>query len=532
MQLNPIHLCWLAAWAFTACSPTDQAPRAPLPSTAIAQLKAAQKATRSDEERLVLYLNSARLASANLSSSESARQVYNSAAADLTVLLRTAQNGALWNQKLTLKAGPSSYQLRFAKGTRNGIWNPAYFTSLTHADRVRLKTIKRSQRQIGSGGALVGIRKNKPFESFSPWVGVTAPVTAVLDFHGADATLSLLDPTQQSSTLIAGKPQNLEANFSAPLAYYPQKPELLEGILGALRVAQHMESTGLYMLQPYDPERTPVIFVHGLISTPRMWRNVINELESDPIIRRRYQFGVFSYPTGNPPLYSALRLRDDLAKFYQQHPKAADCVLVGHSMGGILSRAQVTTLRRSDWNEIGAENAQRLFAKVKSNDLIHRATLFTANPKVARTVFICTPHRGSEMAIGSLGQLAVRLIALPSDLASTLTSTLGESLAIVTGDPNRLPNSIAGLSPKNPTFKVLENRPIETPHHSIIGDRGKGDTPNSTDGVVGYWSSHLKSAQSESIVPGPHGACELPETIEEIKRLLRLHLNSARPPTP
>jgi hypothetical protein len=44
------------------------------------------------------------------------------------------------------------------------------------------------------------------------------------------------------------------------------------------------------------------------------------------------------------------------------------------------------------------------------------------------------------------------------------------------------------------------------PYHSIIGDRGGGDTPNSSDGVVPYWSSHLDGAQSELIVNSDHGA--------------------------
>jgi hypothetical protein len=75
---------------------------------------------------------------------------------------------------------------------------------------------------------------------------------------------------------------------------------------------------------------------------------------------------------------------------------------------------------------------------------------------------------------------------------------------------------------------VLDTRSIEVPHHSIIGDRGKGGTPNSSDGVVEYWSSRLKSAKSEKIVPGPHGACELPETLKELRRLLHLHLKQTR----
>jgi hypothetical protein len=130
------------------------------------------------------------------------------------------------------------------------------------------------------------------------------------------------------------------------------------------------------------------------------------------------------------------------------------------------------------------------------------------------------------MALGKLAAFAQRLIFLPVELTSTITSSLvsGDGLAVLTGGDKSIPNSVKGLSPTNPMLKVLDARPIEAPYHSIIGDRGKGDTPNSSDGVVEYWSSHLKSAKSECIVPGPHGSCELPETITEVDRILRLHL--------
>ena len=72
---------------------------------------------------------------------------------------------------------------------------------------------------------------------------------------------------------------------------------------------------------------------------------------------------------------------------------------------------------------------------------------------------------------------------------------------------------------------ALDTLPIQVPYHSIIGDRGRGDTPNSSDGVVAYWSSHLTGCQSELIVPGAHGAFELPQTVSELKRILHLHLN-------
>ena len=60
------------------------------------------------------------------------------------------------------------------------------------------------------------------------------------------------------------------------------------------------------------------------------------------------------------------------------------------------------------------------------------------------------------------------------------------------------------------------------PTHSIIGDRGKNNTPKSSDGVVPYWSSHIPWG-TEKIVPADHSVQDAPETAEEIKRILKEH---------
>jgi len=91
----------------------------------------------------------------------------------------------------------------------------------------------------------------------------------------------------------------------------------------------------------------------------------------------------------------------------------------------------------------------------------------------------------------------------------------------------RLPNSVSNLKPSAPYLAVLNKESIQAPYHSIIGNRGKsGPLADSSDGVVPYWSSHLDRAQSELIVPGPHGSTALPETIAELDRILRLHLRA------
>lgn len=515
------------AFALSACVNTNQAPNQAENRAAAAYLKEAGAKATPTEQRVALYLKAAQIEHALLGSHRhgaASSHIYNQAAADLTVLLRSAEHGRLWNRPLSVTSGGTTYRLCFAKGTRDGVWDPNGFSAFTPAATVPLKSIRHRNHQDGIGGALVGIHMTNPLQPFSPKVGTTAAVTAVLDFKGSGATLTLIDPGAKPKARVAGTDQMLEADFSAPLAYYPQKSEYWNGIMGALHVSAYMSATGLYELEPYDPDRIPLIFVHGLISTARMWRNAANELEKNPLIRGRYQILVFAYPTGNPPAYSALRFREDLAKYYQLHPEARKCVLVGHSMGGIVSRMQATTVNRNSWNAIGKDKAARFFANVKKDSLVERACLFKASPHVGRIVFICTPHRGSAMALGSLAEFARRLISLPADLTANFTGAMGSSIAVITGDPKRIPNSVTGLAPTNPMFKVLEASPITVPYHTIAGDRGKRDAPNSTDGVVAYWSTYLKGARSECIVAGPHGACELPETLAEVDRILRLHL--------
>src|SRR5690348_6468699 len=175
--------------------------------------------------------------------------------------------------------------------------------------------------------------------------------------------------------------------------------------------------------------------------------------------------------------------------------------------------------------------AKTIFHQERSDSLIVRATTFRANPRIKRVVFICTPHRGSDMASGGLGKIAISLINLPGQLTTIMKDSLssGELLQL-TGSSKRLPNSVWGLKPTNPALPVINEAPISVPYHSIIGDRGRGNSPNSSDGVVAYWSSHLDGAQSERIVPGPHGSCELPQTITELDRILRL--NVGMPGTP
>ena len=509
------------------CATTPQTARGPEYAPTASMMREARSSQVPVEKRAADYLQAAAMTAPLLGSGAQgtpACETYNAACGELTVLLRTSEGGRLWNHPLTLAGNNQTYHLRLEPAS-NAVWAPNYFTTFELEQQVKEKLIKKENIQQGVGGALVGVRILNPPEKFAPPRGIAAPVTATLDFHGKDATLALRRPAKQPTASVEGKVRPLAVNYSAPISYYKPPSNLtLRGLVGGFEATHYPAEIGLYFLQPYDPDRIPLIFVHGLFSTPFTWVETINGLQADPEIRKHYQFWVFAYPTGYPILYSAFRLRQALAKADQVCPNHKPYVVVGHSMGGMLTHDQVITVTQTMWEKAMGETAKNIFEGQPSDSLIVRATTFRANPRIKRVVFICTPHRGSDMASGGLGKIAISLINLPGQLTTIMKDALSSADLVKLTGSKRLPNSVWGLKPSNPALPVLNSALINVPYHSIIGDRGKGDTPNSTDGVVAYWSSHLDGAKSELIVPGPHGSCELPQTIAELDRILRLNL--------
>ena len=361
--------------------------------------------------------------------------------------------------------------------------------------------------------------------------GITAPVTATLDFHATDATLALRRPAKQPTAIVEGKIRPLAANFSAPISYYqPPGNLLLVGLMAGFRSSHYMEKTGLYFLQPYDPDRIPLVFVHGLFSTPFDWVQTINGLQADPEIRKHYQFWVFGYPTGNPILYSALRLREELAKVDKLYPNHRPYVVVGHSMGGMLTRMQVITVTRPMWEKALGETAKSIFRENSSDSLIVRATTFQANPRIKRVVFICTPHRGSKMASSGLGRFGISLIALPLNIATAMTGRAHQRRTCEIDrkfqtspeqyhGPETVKSRITGSQ------EARRSRCLITRSSVTAVSQGRSRTAVTASCHTGALISMARNPKC--IVPGPHGACELPQTIAELDRILRLHLKPA-----
>ena len=165
---------------------------------------------------------------------------------------------------------------------------------------------------------------------------------------------------------------------------------------------------------PTNPEKIPVVLVHGLMSIPQMWFPIIAQIERDAELRGKFQFWVFGYPTGDPVALLALRLRESLRRVYQVYPKTKNMVMISYSLGGLLGQMQVQTTGYAAWRGVFKADAGRLEAKLPPDSLLKRALLFEANPRITRIVFICTPHLGSPLAAGLLGQFGRSIILLPA----------------------------------------------------------------------------------------------------------------------
>ncbi len=427
-----------------------------------------------------------------------------------------------WMQSVPVRSGSTDYLLR---GTE-----PA---DLRDPDRTFIPTDRLSftgryardtGRTAGVGAPLVTFLSDQRRRT------KTIPyrtVTAVVRFTGNEATVDLVDPFANRNVTIGGRTLPLHADFNSPVAYILSKERIDElGLARLINPARYDDTARLNAVQPYDPDKIPVLLVHGLQDTPASFAPMYFGLMDDPAIRDRFQFWAFSYPSGYPYPMPASILRDELDRMRQLHPDHKDIVIIGHSMGGLISRLMVTDVGDRIWLEyFGAPPAETELSG-DSRELLEDALVFNAREDIARAVFISAPHQGSELATNIIGWIGVKLVRFPATLADMRDSMVSALSLDSSGMKlDRFPSSIDTLSPTNRFVKSINRYPIraDIPFHSIMGDRGNGDTPDSSDGVVAYWSSHLDGAVSEKIVPSHHSAHQHPEGIEEVRRILHLH---------
>jgi hypothetical protein len=441
-----------------------------------------------------------------------------------------------------------------------GPWHPEDLNRLEFvSDYEIVGGLTNLHHTYGLGVPLIAVRAKHAdedaVEKYYP-PGLSFPVTAFLRV-AADSNpesnkvhhcvLELHDPLHATTIAVGTRLVPLETDLTTPLAYFLDNPAFQAQDISTWGLlnpggATETKIKGMYMVEPYDPNKIPVVMVHGLWSSPTTWMEMFNDLRSFPEIRARYQFWFYLYPTGQPFWVSAAQMRGDLADVRQrldpggQNADLDQMVLVGHSMGGLVSKLQTLESGDDFWCILSDRPISELKATDEDREKLARVVYFHPNPSVKRVITIGTPHHGSDYANDYTRLLGRKLITLPAMLTD-LTNKL------VLGNPGFFKNtellttttSIDSLAPDDPIFPVMitAQKGPGVKYHNIVGRVDRSgflqQWTEDGDGIVSYKSAHLEDVASEITVTADHLAVHRhPLATLDVRRILIEHMHEVQ----
>lgn len=441
-----------------------------------------------------------------------------------------------------------------------GKWKPDEFDHYEFVSDYEIQVLRNRHTTYGLGVPLIAVRRppndddeREKYYAKGLSYAVTAMMRCVRPERGraGEATtcvLEFFDPLAANQIQLAEQWVPLETDLTTPLAFFLDSPDFRKrnrATEGLINPHHSQGKRGIYMLEPYDPNRIPVLMVHGLWSSPMTWMDMFNDLRSFPEIRERYQFWFYLYPSGQPFWISATQLRSDLVAMRQafdpaqRHKPLDEMVLVGHSMGGLVSRMQTIDSGDRFWNIVSnqpIDNPEEALSKLKGPDedrvKLVSTLFFRPNQSVKRVITIATPHGGSNFANDVTRWLARYLIQLPQMTVHTGDRIANENPGMFKNTKLlTVANAIDSLAPDSPIFPVLEKaeRAAGVKYHNVIGVLQKPSFITSQagvgDGVVSLTSAKLRDVESELVVDANHSNIQMNnKTIFEVRRILLEHL--------
>lgn len=488
----------------------------------------------------------------NILKSSGASEVERGAALDrynekLITLVRRLRLDALQASDDKADLRPKNVDLFYA-GKRPDRPLRVVYDDMVPAEEIEPEELTERVTVRGLGVPIVGVIPADKLEQTDRVVGfrhrgTVSTLTVVLTFpesRSKKPQLHLVERLKTEYVPIGNRKYVLAADFSAPIEVYWSLTNVKgDRLLGMLRPQELRDTMGLTCMERYNPNKIPVILTHGLMSSASTFNNLVNRLMAYPEIRNNYQFWYFNYPTGVAWTLTADEYRKALnAAREKLDPKKKNrnwekMVVVGHSMGGLITRYsqcvepwKMLEHVRGTFYQKGLLNYLRrdyLYKPLPAGMEPFRSDYFFEPVQAGMVVYLATPHRGAPMATYGIVNWLIRLVKLPQQLVGEMynIATLQQDSLIM--QPERMTEwftSTRQLSPSGYSIVGLQNlsvRPVPT--HSIIGDRGRGDTPKSTDGVVPYWSSHIGWG-TETIVPSDHSVQDVPETAERLSTIL------------
>ena len=388
--------------------------------------------------------------------------------------------------------------------------------------------------------------------------GVKVPVTFVMLYEDARAglrsgelrgTLGVYTEIAAREIEVAGRRVPLEYETTSALAYGLEGSQVWSWGIPAFRRGGVLPvDERLLMIQPHLPGRVPVVLVHGTASNPARWAEMLNDLQSDPIVADHFEIWFFTYNTGNPILYSAALLRDSLREAVAEldpdgrDPALRRMVLVGHSQGGLLIKLQVVSSGNRFWENVSDRPFNEVDLKPETRELIGEGLFFEPLPFVRDVIFIATPHGGSFMAGNWIGRFASSLFRAPQNLLNVSVDfaragldagadAVGSGIDALRGDEDaqlrreiaRIPSSVENMREDSPFIETLRSIPIDprVRAHSIIPVRTGPPPEGQNDGTVTFEAARIGAPDSEFVVfNSGHSTQSHPLTIQEVRRIL------------
>ena len=421
---------------------------------------------------------------------------------------------------------------------------------LIPASSLSFRGLRNQYRRDGLGAEFVAVTSSRVVDRQSadvPYSETPFPaITAVMTFSGTgldevlrahEAVITAHDPYNRENIDLVDIKIPLAANFTSAYGLWLARSGFAsQSLLTLIGRGEVLEVPRVYLLQPYDPNRRIVIMLHGLASSPEAWINLANEVMGDETLRRNYQIWQVYYPTNAPVAFNNIEIRKviqkTLAHFDPEGTSRAskDIMLIGHSMGGILSRLMVSSSESRLWDAFLKKYPLKGSRLETVRKELGPYMIFDALQQVNRVTFIATPHKGTPLAEIAPVRWIAGIVTVPLSVLGRFTEVA--KLLVDPGSANPVSltrpfNSIDNLSSHDPFIRAVAEIPVSprVHYHSIIGCTTP-DLPlyESNDGVVPYASAHLDGADSEQVIQSGHSVQETPEAIIEIRRIMHLHL--------
>ena len=207
-------------------------------------------------------------------------------------------------------------------------------------------------------------------------------------------------------------------------------------------------------------------------------------------------------------------------------------VLVGHSMGGLVSKLQTVDSGDDFWQT----TSDHPFAELKADDDVTRslanAYFFDPNPSVRRVVTIGTPHRGSQFANSTTRWLGHKLITLPDANAARSTRATGAEPRTSSAPIRRSRSRPASI--RSPPIRrccrccspPTRDRGSRTTTWSAAipiwaGDNGSSTMATASSRSPAPGSTTCRNSRSQIVVPADHvNVHRHPQSILEVRRVL------------